>query len=79
MKIVIKEEGKYKINLHFPLSGLILEFAMGFVRKKKGIEWLEKGFVKSCVRELKKFRKLNGKFELVHVENTDGTEVLIRI
>ena len=83
MRIIIKENGKKAFNLSLPLSLLKSKFITKYIAKKSNgvhIDTKELSkIVPSLYKEIKKYIKLHGHFNLVEIKSHDGSEVIIRL
>lgn len=83
MRIIIKENGKKIFNLRLPLSLLKSKFITEYIAKKShGVHIDTKELSKlvpNLYKEIRKYIKLHGHFNLVEIENKDSSEVIIKL
>jgi hypothetical protein len=79
MRISIRSENKRGFFLILPTSLFTNPISMHFIKKYVKIDGLNPAHIKQLVKELKNFKRYNGRFELVNIESHDGTNIKITI
>jgi hypothetical protein len=79
ISITIKTENKRRFFIPIPTLLVTNPLAMHFIKKHIKIEGFDPNHIKRLVRELKRFKQENGRFELVNIESQDGTKIKITI
>lgn len=83
MRIIIKENGKKVFNLRLPLSLLKSKFITKAIAKKcNGVHINTKELSKiapNLYKEIRKYIKQHGHFNLVEIKSHDGSEVSIKL
>ena len=83
MRIIIKENGKKVFNLRLPLSLLKSKFITKAIAKKSnGVHINTKELSKiapNLYKEIRKYIKQHGHFNLVEIKSHDGSEVTIKL
>ena len=75
---VISKEDNIRINLHLPLCMIKTRFITNVIFKNTNMV-VDCKVVKKIYRQLKKYIKKNGHFDLLEVCSTDGTIVKITV
>lgn len=77
MKIEISKQNKHVFCLHVPL---ILLSSLKYIAFKSADEkTLDSKVIKDCVKFLKDYKKENGSFVMVEVNDKEGTHVKITV
>ena len=83
MRIIIKENGKKAFNFRLPLSLLKSKFFTKYIAKKSNGVYINtkelSKIVPSLYKEIRKYIKLHGHFNLVEIESKDSSEVIIKL
>lgn len=83
MRIIIKENGKKVFNLRLPLSLLKSKFITKAIAKKSnGVNINTKELSKiapNLYKEIRKYIKQHGHFNLVEIKSHDDSEVTIKL
>lgn len=78
MKLIIERKNKRQIKFWIPLCGGVLKcivfFKTGTKTRRKNVR-----IVSRCVKEIRKYKRAYGAFELVTIESRKGANIVMTV
>lgn len=83
MKVIVKEKSKTVFSINLPLALLKSKFIVKFIAKKSNgvhmdIKELSKK-IPTLYKEIRKYIKHHGHFNLVELKSSNGDEIIIKL